>query len=166
MIKKFRILILLLQVMRTGLFSQELSHQVLVPLAGVTARGAINYSQTVGETAVEIVGCSDYVFTQGFQQPGIKLSHETPPPGDGVKVYPNPVTNYLTIELFGSTARCFRIDLINIMGTIVFTGRREFTDQFWFKEPINIENLIRGFYLVRIISDDGLISRTFKIEKI
>lgn len=166
MIRKVNILIILLLVIRTGLLSQQLSHQVLVPLAGVMAKGDVNYSQTVGETAVEIVGCSDFVFTQGFQQPGIKLSHETPPPGNGVKVYPNPVADYLTVELFGSTARSFRIDLINISGTVVFTERKDFSDQFWLKEPINIENLIRGFYLVRIISEDGIINRTFKIQKI
>lgn len=166
MIKKVNVLLILLLVIRIGLFSQQLSHQVLVPLAGIATGGAVNFSQTVGETAVEIIGCSDYVFTQGFQQPGIKLLHETPPPGNGVKVYPNPVTDYVTLELFGNAARSFRIDIINISGNIVFTERRAFSDQFWLKEPINIENLIRGFYLIRITSDDAVISRTFKIEKI
>lgn len=164
--KKFSVLMLLLLVIGPGLLSQQLSHQVLVPLAGIATGGGVNFSQTVGETAVEIIGCSDFVFTQGFQQPRIKLLRETPPPGNGVKVYPNPVTDYVTMELFGNAARSFRIDIINISGTIVFTERREFSDQFWLKEPINIENLIRGFYLIRINSGDGVISRTFKIEKI
>jgi hypothetical protein len=146
--------------------SQQLSHQVLVPLAGITSDKNLSYTQTVGETAVEIVGCSDYVFTQGFQQPGIKISTETPPPGTGVKVYPNPATDYVTIELFGEEARTFRIEFLDITGTVVINAKRAFDEQYWNKEQLDIVNLIRGFYLVRITSEDKLINRTFKVEKI
>jgi hypothetical protein len=166
MMKVLKILIPFFLVSWTNVFSQQLSHQVLVPLAGITSDNKISYSQTVGETAVEIVECSPYIFTQGFQQPGIKLSHEDPPPGTGVNVYPNPATDYITIELFGESARTFRIDIINITGTVVLTERKVFDGQFWYKEPQNIENLIRGFYLIRISSEDGILNRAFKIEKI
>ena len=95
MVKKTKVLIFLLLVSREIIFSQQLSHQVLVPLAGNLTSGAYNYSQTVGETAVEIMTSTDYVFTQGFQQPGIKVAKETTPVGNGVRVYPNPVTDYI-----------------------------------------------------------------------
>jgi len=49
------------------------------------------------------------VFTQGFQQPGIEASQETPPDGNGVEVYPDPATDYINIKLFGDGARNFRI---------------------------------------------------------
>jgi hypothetical protein len=115
---------------------------------------------------VEIVGCSEYLFTQGFQQPGIKIIHETPPPGTGVKVYPNPVSDFLTIELYGESPRVFRVDIINATGTIVSSERKAFSDRFWYREPENIENLIKGFYVVRIMSEDRMINRIFKIEKL
>jgi hypothetical protein len=150
----------------TSCFSQQLSHQVLVPLAGVVSEKNLSYSQTVGETAVEIVGCSQFLFTQGFQQPGIKVTPEIPPLGTGVSVYPNPVSDFLTIELFGESARTFRIEIINVSGTVVLTERIVFSDNFWYREPQNIENLIRGFYMVRITSEDRMINRTFKIEKL
>jgi hypothetical protein len=166
MIRSLKILILFLFGLWESLFSQELSHQVLVPVAGVVSTGTVSYSQTIGETAVEIANGPGFVFTQGFQQPGIKPSYDKPPPGSGVNVYPNPVTDYVTVELFGDAARSFRIELINIMGAIVFTDREVFSDEFWLKKPFNIEKLINGFYLVRIISEDGIINRTFKIQKI
>jgi hypothetical protein len=166
MIKGTKILLLFLLVSCTNVFSQQLSHQVLVPVAGLTSGGSVNYSQTVGETAIVIVGCTDFLFTQGFQQPGIKISPEKPPAGSGVKVYPNPVTDFLTVELFGNEARTFRIELINFRGTIIFTDEKIFSDQFWIKEPYNVENLLKGLYFVRIISEDGIINQTFKIEKI
>ncbi len=166
MMKGFKILGLFFLVSWTNVFTQQLSHQVLVPLAGLYSDGNISYSQTVGETAVEIISCSDYIFTQGFQQPLVKVSSETHPEGNGIKIYPNPVTDYVTIELYGESARTFRIDFINLAGRVVRSSRVEFSDNFWFKEPQNIKNLISGFYLIRIKSEDGMINRTFKIEKI
>jgi hypothetical protein len=166
MIKGTKVLMLFLLVSWTNVFSQQLSHQVLVPVAGLVSTGSINYSQTIGETAIVIVSCNDFLFTQGFQQPGPRLLTEKPPAGSGVKVYPNPVTDYLTVELFGNESRTFRIDIINIRGTIVFNDKKVFTDQYWFKESYNIEKFISGLYLVRIMSEDGIISQTFKIEKI
>lgn len=148
-----------------NLSSQELSHQVLVPMAGVISAGAISYSHTVGETAVEIISSSDFVFTQGFQQPGMKFVKVDQPEGNGVKVYPNPVTDNLTIELFGDVSREFRIDIINISGTIVRTQRMVFNGSFWQKEPFSLNGFSKGLYFVRIVSEDGLISRTFKIDK-
>lgn len=149
-----------------AVFSQQLSHQVLVPLAGIASANGITYSQTVGETAVEIAGCTQYIFTQGFQQPGIKIAPETPPPGTGVEVYPNPVSDQLTIELYGETARNFRIEIISVTGSIAYSDSKVFYTQYWYKEPVDVHNLIKGFYIVRIYSEDGSIRRSFKIEKL
>ena len=59
----------------------------------------------MGETAVEIIGSSDFILTQGFQQPGMKISSEIKPEGNGVEVYPNPATDYINIKFFGDDAR-------------------------------------------------------------
>ena len=91
MINGTKVLMLFLLVSWTNVFSQQLSHQVLVPVAGLASTGSVNYSQTIGETAIVIVSSGDFLFTQGFQQPGIKKLPENPPAGSGVKVYPNPV---------------------------------------------------------------------------
>jgi len=169
MIKGTKALIFLLTISWTSAFSQQLSHQVLVPLAGVIPdqKSIYSYSQTVGETAVQIVSCEVYIFTQGFQQPRIKVSPEDPPEGNGVEVFPNPVTDELKIKLYGETARTFRIEFINITGTIIFTDKKVFYDQFFYDGPgYDVSGLIRGFYLMRIYSEDGVINRIFKIEKI
>mgnify|MGYP001811207582 CR=1 FL=1 len=145
--------------------AQQLSHQVLVPFAGVVTGGNYNYSQTVGETAVEMVGCTSFILTQGFQQPGIKFSKETQPAGTGVNVYPNPVHDNLTLEFSGESSRTLRIEILNITGTIVFSDKIIFTDKYWYREPHNVESLLPGIYFVRIMSEDGFLNRTFKIEK-
>ncbi len=149
-----------------NLFSQQLSHQVLVSGAGVASNGTLSFSQTIGETAVEILNGSDFVLTQGFQQPRIKLSNEKSPKGNGVKVYPNPATDYIKIELFGEVAHSFRIEIINITGTIIHSEKIVFTTQYWNIKDLPVNEIMKGMYFVRVISDDGLINRTFKIEKL
>lgn len=165
MVKRIKILILCFLSSWTNGLSQQLSHQVLVPVAGVTSSGAINYSQTIGETAVEIIGCLDYTFTQGFQQPGIKLMPEKLPDGNGVDVYPNPAIDNITIKLFGDNSRDFRIDIINITGTIVISEKLSFIEKFYFEKVIPVGYLTIGLYFIRVTSSDKLINRTFKIDK-
>jgi len=141
-----------------------LSIQVLVPAAGLAGSGAINYSQAIGETAVELFGSSGYILTQGFHQPGITFSSVIPQ-GTGVDVYPNPATDYLYVKMFGDVPRKFRIDIINITGIIVYSVKKDFTTPYYFVEQIDVTRLTLGFYLVRVASDDSIFNRVFKIEK-
>ena len=143
-----------------------MSHQVLVPAAGLVVTGTVNYSQTIGETAIEIISNSGFVFTQGFQQPGIKISPETAPDGNGVDVYPNPATDFIKVKFFGDVARNFKVDVINITGMIVSSrNNRVLLTKYYYIQQIDVATLKYGFYFVRVASDDGIISRTFKIEK-
>jgi hypothetical protein len=166
MMKKTLIPVLFLIVPWINALSQQLSHQVLVPAAGVVTEGGISYSQTIGETAVEIVGCFDYVFTQGFQQPSIKLKIEKKHEGTGVLVYPNPVTDYVTIEMYGERAKTIKIEIISITGRILYSDTKIFQAEFWYKDHHNVEDLMRGLYLIRVTANDGMLNRVFKIEKL
>ena len=157
---------LLLLLTWVDLFSQSISHQVIVPVAGLQTSGNVHYSHTVGEVAVEVFSSPDLNLTQGFQQPGIRLTKENPPPGNGVKVYPNPVTDFVTLEIFGTGTRTFHIEFYSISGTILRTDKFEFIDQYWFCQQFSVENISKGLFFIRIISTDGLINRTFKIEKL
>ena len=165
MIKVTKVLILLLISFWTNGIAQQLSHQVLVPAAGLATAGVINYSQTIGETAIEIISNSGFILTQGFQQPGIIFTVEPPHVGTGVEVYPNPATDFIKVKLFGDDARKFRIEIINITGTIVSSMTMDFITKYYYVQEIDVTRLKLGFYLVRVTSDDSKINRTFKIEK-
>jgi hypothetical protein len=165
MIRGPKVLILLLLLSSTIGFSQQLSHQVLVPAAGLATSGVINYSQSIGETAVEMINGSGFILTQGFQQPGMKNLTDPTPLGTGVEVYPNPATDFINVKLFGSEARKFRIEIINIAGTIISSTTIDFITSYNLVQHIDISNLTFGFYFVRVASNDGKISRVFKIEK-
>jgi len=157
---------LLLSLFVSDALSQQLSHQVLVPAAGIAVGGGFSYSQTIGETAVEIISDPDFVFTQGFQQPALKASSELLPEGNGVLVYPNPVAKVLYVKLFGDTYRKFTIELINITGVIISTINLGFNGSYYHIEQIDATKIRPGSYFVRVISDDHLINRTFRIVRI
>jgi hypothetical protein len=161
-----KILLFFLAVLWGNLFSQQLSNQVIVSAAGVAAAGNLNYSHTIGESVIEIISSPDFILTQGFQQPGIKLTLVDPPKGNGVNVYPNPASDFIKVELFGEVARTFRIEMINMNGIFRLIEKVVFTDKFFEVKEFDITDLSSGFYLVRVMSEDGFINRTFTIEKI
>lgn len=165
MFKVTNLLILLLFPLCTVVNAQQLSNQVLVPAAGMTVGGSVNYSHSIGETAVEIMSGSGFVLTQGFQQPAMKVSTDPLPLGTGVDVYPNPATDNLYVKLFGETKRNFRIEIINFNGRIVSTLDLEFITKYFHIEKLDVSGLTIGFYFVRVTSDDAKILRIFKIEK-
>jgi hypothetical protein len=160
-----KILLFLIIFSEATVFTQQLSHQVLLPAAGVIYTGGMSYSQTIGETAVEMISSTDFILTQGFQQPGLKFLPGTQPQGNGVKAYPNPAIDFVNIELFGESERSFRITVSNLSGTIVFSEDLHFTEKYWHLEEIPVGHLTRGLYFIQVISRDGAIIRSFKIEK-
>lgn len=165
MIKVTKVLILLLLISWASVGAQTLSQKVLIPAAGEAKAGVLNYSQSIGQTAVELIRGSGYIFTQGFQQPGIKMVTEPPHEGTGVDVYPNPATDYINVKLFGDEARKFRIELINLTGRILSSMNLDFNSQYYYIQQIDVTGLTLGFYFVRITSDDFVVKRVFKIEK-
>jgi hypothetical protein len=165
MIKVTKVLILLLLSFSTTINGQQLSNQVLVPAAGLAKVGVVSYSQTIGETAVELMNGSGFYLTQGFQQPGITATVVVPPPGTGVDAYPNPVTDHLYVKMFGEDARKIKIEIINFIGAVINTVNLEFTANYYYVKEIDVTGLKYGIYLVKVTSDDSVISRIFKIEK-
>jgi hypothetical protein len=137
-----------------------------VPVAGLASDNNIYFTQTIGETAVEIIGSTEFTLTQGFQQPLVKPTIIDHIDGNGIRVYPNPATDYIIVELYGEKAKTFRIDIINITGTVVYSDVKTFGINFWDREPRDISILQRGFYIISVASSDGMIRRTFKIEKL
>ncbi|HKK43446.1 MAG TPA: T9SS type A sorting domain-containing protein [Bacteroidales bacterium] len=166
MIRRILLFIFLAMTPAVIILPQSLSHQVLAPAAGQAVHDNLNYSQTIGQTAVEIAENAGFVLTQGFQQPLIITREDTSLKGNGVDVYPNPATDFINVKLFGDVARNFRIELINITGTIIKSVKINFVTDYYYIEQIPVSDIKIGFYFVRVISEDKLILRTFKIEKL
>lgn len=149
----------------TEAICQHISHQVMVPAAGLVSVGGKHFSQTIGEPAIVLLSSDNYILTQGFQQPPVKLMNGIKPDGNGVNAYPNPMTDIIWFELFGDVSRTFTISIINTYGNEVYREELKFTGKFWFKDYRSVSDLKPGLYLVRFLSKDGAIRRTIKVEK-
>ena len=150
----------------------ELSHQVLVPAASVVATGTgISYQQTVGETAVEVTPQALYVLTQGFQQPRFIPKISLPPrEGNGVDFFPNPVTevqnHILKIRMYGVLGRSYFITITTLPGQAMYSENIELSPDHDYIHEVNMQAYANGVYIVRVVSADGVINRSFKVEKL
>jgi hypothetical protein len=155
-------------------FSQkeyELSHEVLVPAGNLASFNGGTYQQTIGETAVEISLPSFYNLSQGFQQPRYIPPKDFPVrEGNGVDFFPNPVTkenNHLFyIRMYGVLARHYKITIINLIGSLMYSTEIELSPDHDYIHEINVSHYGNGIYIATVISADGIINRSFKIEKL
>ena len=145
--------------------AQQISNQVIVPLGSVVSGNGIFLSQTIGETAVELLTSEWHDLTQGFQQPLVKLLPGTKPQGNGVKVYPNPAFEDINVEFFGDQKGTYTVTVMNLSGTVVYTDNIYFIGDYWQIINIPASGFSKGLYFVRVVSGDGVVNRTFKIDK-
>jgi len=158
-------------------FSQkayELSHEVLVPAGNLVTYSGGTYQQTIGETAVEVSLPSFYNLSQGFQQPRYIPPKDFPErEGNGVDFFPNPVTRegdrgpwIFTIRVYGVLARHYRIYIYNLIGSLMYASELDLSADHDYMQDIDMAYYGRGIYVANVISADGVINRSFKIEKL
>lgn len=149
----------LIVILITFTFSIKAQDNINSSGADITSdEGSISYSigQTVYNTNTGLNGS----ISEGVQQPyeisvvsGIKEKDITL----SISAYPNPTTDYLTLELIEFENTNFQ--LININGKILQNEpiRNSYT-------RINMSNLINGLYFVKVIQNEIEI-KVFKIIK-
>jgi hypothetical protein len=134
MLKVLRIIIISFPVLWTNCLCQSISHQVLVPGAGLATNGTFTISQSIGEVMV--------------------------------KIFPNPATEFVTIEMGGKTGGIFRFEFLDLTGRIFISVKRSFRDDYQYHEQYNVKEMVSGLYIIRIMSEDGMFNRAFRIQKI
>jgi len=152
----------------------NLSHQVLVPAGNLVTHPGVTYQQTVGETAVEVSLPSFYNLSQGFQQPRFIPKQDIPDrEGNGVDFFPNPVTEsseagpwVLTIRVYGVMARHYRIYIYTLPGSLMYSHELDLSAEHDYKHKVSLVHYRKGIYVANVISTDGVINRSFKIEKL
>ena len=161
----------------SGIFPQkmyELSHQVLVPAGNLVTHTSLTYQQTIGEAAVEVSLPSFYNLSQGFQQLRFIPKQDLPDrEGNGVDFFPNPVTEsseagpwILNIRVYGVLARHYMIHIYSLPGSLLYTDELDLSADHDYTHHVSLVNFRKGIYLASVISADGVINRSFKIEKL
>ena len=158
---KHLLLILFLFLNTAVCFSQSLSNEVIASTGNYSSSASGGLSQTSGEAVVATLQDGQSMLTQGFQQPitltvGIQNQDEI----GLIKVYPNPVTDLLNIDLSeewaGST-----IQLFDAAAKLVFTSKSNTG-----LCKLQFGGLANGHYELRIIDSAQTNQFTRKINHI
>jgi hypothetical protein len=155
-------------------FSQkmyELSHEVLVPAGNIVTLEGLTYQQTIGEIAVEVSLPSFYNLSQGYQQPRfIPKPDLSPREGNDVEFYPNPLTesnNWIFhIRIYGALGRHYKVYICSLPGSVIYTNEYEFPTKHDDILEVDMAKYSRGIYVANVRSTDGLIDKSFKIDKL
>jgi hypothetical protein len=149
----------LIVILITFTFSLKAQENINASGANITSdEGSISYS--IGQTVYNTNTGTNGSISEGVQQPyeisvvsGIEEKDITL----SISAYPNPTTDYLTLELIEFQNTNFQ--LININGKILQSEpiRNSYT-------RINMSNLINGLYFVKVIQNESEI-KVFKIIK-
>jgi len=120
-------------------------------------------SWTIGEVIVETVTGSDNIVTQGFHQPLVEVTtvEESWPSYLKVNVFPNPVTEKITVNIENNT-----LELQAIIYDM--TGRQLISEEIGHSQnyiEFNVDDLANSIYLLNIHSKDKKYNATYKIQK-
>ncbi len=130
----------------SGILAQNLSSEVTATSGAVFANETLSVEWTLGEIMTETYAAGA-ILTQGFHQPrtGLLSSTTNTPDGSGsgVKVYPNPATADVRVEL---PAGARLLGLHNLAGQLIalrFQGDGE-------RRTTNVSALPAGAYFLRV----------------
>lgn len=139
--------------------------QTVVASSGSTISGASNtLSFTIGEPIIGTITNGE-TLGQGFWLGAIEqvvLSNEDFTFEVQTTVYPNPVTDYLSINFKDMIGQEFEIFVHDTNGKVMLHKKVENSAT---NETVNFYNYNQGIYLLTIVQSASIKSKTFKIIK-
>ena len=165
-IKIFAFLNLLVGSISFG-YSQNLSPSVLASAGGSNKTNEISLDWTLGESAIETYSSANGLITEGFHQPILILTQKLPNvpllvSGYTIKVFPNPVSSTLNININSVSDRKVHIKLTDNNGRTVYSTS---TYSKGSTVRIDLRNFASGLYEIIIQDFSGLTISTYKIIK-
>jgi len=142
-------------------FSQTISKQVIGPGGGVFDTGTNKLSYTTGEVVVGAMTSEDGSIQLGNgYYPSLDLSTlntQSPELKLQVKVYPNPTTEAIFIT--HPTEQFFEVRITDVSGKQILQTPHQR------QEPLSVQTLTTGTYLVTVTTKDSKQTNTYKIIK-
>ncbi|MCB0652654.1 MAG: T9SS type A sorting domain-containing protein [Saprospiraceae bacterium] len=123
--------------------------------------GDYHLTWTLGEVAITSHIQPDVTLLQGFHQPEYIITQlvEGPEKDFKILVYPNPVSDYINIEVTG-IKNPLKFEMYDLVGLLIM--KEELENPF---TRINMATIPDGAYLFRIRSDLDIISGVWRILK-
>jgi len=145
--------------------AQELK-PVILSTAGTSYQGSsITIDWTLGELAITRVSNSNDQITQGFHQPTYTITKVNTLTEDigRIKVFPNPTSDWLQMDLAFEQKRAVQFFLFDQLGKLLANEKKEGVKiQF----NSSLKRLPAGNYYLNFSIDNNTFQQTFKIQKI
>jgi hypothetical protein len=71
-----------------------------------------------------------------------------------------------TIRVYGVLARHYNIYIYSLPGSLMYTKDLDLNPDHDWKEQVSFAHYSKGIYIVHVISTDGVINRSFKIDRL
>jgi len=144
-----------------SIFSSKsgIAQEVIASTGIYIETSSLTMDYTVGEIFVSTFSNSTNKLQQGFHQPSLSLttSYQNPSFDYMISAYPNPTTDYLTVEC-SSLNKAYYL-LFDIQGKLI--EQNNITNH---QTKIDVQELISSTYILKILDSKNHI-KTFKIVK-
>ena len=138
-----------------------------VVVTGGEYQEGTNYrlSYTVGDVLVKKMTSVNLNLTTGFQQTwALSVGVEEIEELMGITAFPNPVADFVRLDLHSGEYRDITVNIISVTGTIIQTLKFDGQHNGRVVE-INMSGVKPGLYLMRISSGDGKLSKAIRLFK-
>lgn len=146
----------------------SIERQVIGAAGGYSSTPNLKISDTAGEVAVTTVISGTVILTQGFQQAGeneitdledlaIEVSY---------KVYPNPTTDQLFVEITRDQFAEIYLELFDMAGRSFPNLKQVQQGSGFTRTSLSLQNLPEGTYLLSLKGADGRVLASHRIQKI
>lgn len=138
--------------------------QVVTTAGGQFESQNLSVSQTIGEPLTQTLIGNDIVLTQGFQQPGLKVTSifSKAESQYAFNLYPNPVKYELTIT-GQNTVDVFLVIITNNIGTVLFNEKILLGLQ---SNKLDFSDYPQGVYHVRISDLKNTPINSYQVVKV
>lgn len=143
----------------TSINAQSTSPEVLASSGEHFTGTNAQLSWSLGELITETYSIATNQLTQGFHQTNLILSSIEDLTTDySIDVYPNPTSNYISVETLKNN-ELMNIEIFDINGKLIY--HETFTE----KTIINVKNYNNGSYFFKISNQKNQFIKTFQILK-
>ena len=153
--------VLLLTIVASSLFIGVKAQEVIAVSGNYveTANGSLSW--TIGEPIVETVSDGTNTLTQGFQQSKLTITaiDEKEIAGFEINVFPNPASDYLSVEVITDKQKDLEISLFDLNGKIIL--QKQMTGN---KQTVNMQNYSPATYILKVTENNENL-KTYQIIK-
>ncbi len=158
----------LLLILSQSLAAQSIERAVIGAYGTSGTAGTVQIDMTVGEIATTTASAGTLIVTQGFHQPAsgsVGIAEEL-----GVQVeyrlFPNPATDLITLEMTGAQPIAIRVEIVDARGRLTGLEQRQLqVGSAMVESSWDTSSLAEGMYLLVIRNQANEIAGSIRFQK-